>query len=532
MMIVNDWRLTPGFLAFIDVIGSEKRIYLASRDKKADRNAVAKLLQDRPFTEITSDLNELELKFEKLSREWTTSSVGTYVRNSEIFPDDSWYRVMNFYDDQITDIFLSLDSKKGTFEGKVFEAIFSESNPSVVSFVCSDMPEYKIYLEEMRRRINCEINKKTKKWVPGHRYDTIKETYYFLGTFASRKSALNNSEFKENLEMATAYLYTNIVYDSDKSITDIIKTRCFGDKPEDIKVIFSLPSAVESGEVLEDDLSGVEIQKYWDVMLDNAVKACSVNKSKDYIGYHDTYKIFEIFSYFSSWGKLDYPKEITDKLKDILKNLAFDTLIEWYGVQRSDNNLNILPGKEDDDNIKSIERNLYGLTRDPNISRTAFYQALLGKMGINITDIIRDVFIDWKTTELVNDFNDYLKYSFYFDRRNNDYELTSRQRVNTTSYHIDAVPIKSILGPGVLTKSVIDLVDFARNNHGSGVSKYAVYNVGTIKSPKEYISCELTLNDLLSYIGEDSITDELKSEIIGKKFTRIVVQVDKDKELE
>ena len=47
-MIINDWRLTPGFLAFVDVVDHEKRVYLASRDKKADKNVIVILIQCRP----------------------------------------------------------------------------------------------------------------------------------------------------------------------------------------------------------------------------------------------------------------------------------------------------------------------------------------------------------------------------------------------------------------------------------------------------------------------------------------------------
>lgn len=529
-MIVNDWRLTPGFLAFVDVVDGEKRVYLASKDKKADKNVVMKLIQDRPFTEIDADLNELELEFRRLNKEWVTSSVGIFIRNPEVFSDDSWYRVMNFYDEHLANIFLSLDSKKGTFEGKVFEAIFSETSPSTVSFVCLEMPEYKTYFEEMKRRINCETNKKTKKWVAGHRYDTIKETYFFLGTFASRKESLTNSEFKQNLEMANAYLYINTIRSTDKSISDIFKTRVFGDGPEDIKVMFALPSAVESGEALVNDFVDEEIQNYWDVMLDNAVEACKVNRSKDYVGYRDTYRIFEIFSYFSSWAKLDYPKDIVNKFKCILADLAFDTMVEWYGIQRSDNNLNILSTKSKEDNIKALERNIYNLTRDVNISKSAYYPALLKCMGIVMGDILTNVFIDWNDSNFCDSFNDYLKYSFYFNKRNSDLGLISRQRVKTTSYSIDVVTIESILGPGLLKDTVVNLVKYARDNHGSGVSKYAIYNVGTKKAPKEYISCEVTLDDILSFV-KDSRTDKLESEIISKKFTRITVQADKDIEL-
>jgi hypothetical protein len=530
-MIINDWRLTPGFLAFVDVVDHEKRVYLASRDNKADKNVVAKLIQDRPYTELTVDINELELKFEKLQREWITSPVGVFIRNPEIFPDDSWYRVMNFCNDTMFDIFLSLESNKGTFEGKIFEAIFSESSPNVVSFVCSEMPEYLVYFEEMKRRINCETNKKTKKWISGHRYDTIKETYFFLGEFASRKESLNNSEFKDNLGMATAYLYTNVITDKDKNISDIFKTRVFGPRPEDIKVIFSLPSAVESGAALTNDFEIAEIQNYWDVMLDNAVEACKINKSNNYIGYYDTYRIFEVLGYFSSWANLNYPEKIVSKFKSILGDLAFDALVEWYGIQRSDNNLTILSSKSMDDNKKSLERTIYNLTRDVNISKSAYYPALLKYMGIKMDKILEEALLDWDESRFCDDFDNYLKYSFYFDKRNSDLDLISRQRVNTTSYSIDIVTIEKLLGNGPLKNAVINLVNFAKDNHGAGTSKFAIYNTGTKKSPKEYISCEVTLRDVIDYM-KDSISDELKSEIVKKKFTRIVVQADKDRELE
>ena len=535
-MIINDWRLTPGFLAFVisteTSTGSSKRVYLASRDKKTDASAVQKLIPETPYTEITSDLNELEFKFERLEKEWTPNSVGAFIRSPEIFSDDSWYRVMNFYEPHMVDILIDLCPNKGTFEGLTFEAIFSESTPGVVSFVCPGMPGYMTYFEEMKRRINCETNKKTKKWIPGHRYDTLKETYYYLGTFASRKDSANNSEFKETLEMANAYLYVNHLRDTDRSITDIFKTRTFGTGPDNILVSYTLPSAVESGEALINDFEGGDIRDYWNVMIDNAVEDCKVKKSENYTGFDNTYKIFDVLCYFSNWSKLDYPSEIKEKIAGIIDKLAYDALVEWCGIQRSDNNLTIDPSsKSEKDNVKALERNIYALTRDTNISKNAYYPVLFKKLGINLDSILTESLKDWDPSDFSGNFSTYCQYGFYFDKRNSDINLISRQRVNTSSYSIDLVPIKSILGEGTLTRTVIDMINFAKQNCGIGVSKYAVYNVGTKKSPKEYISCEVTLKDLLDHT-KDSISDELKSEIIKHKFTRIIVQADKDRELE
>ena len=533
-MIIDDWRLTPGFLAFVVSTDSNKRVYLASRDKKADATAVQKLIPETPYTEITSDLNELEFKLEKLGKEWAPFDVGAFIRSPEIFSDNSWYRVMNFYEPHMINILLDLCPNKGTFEGIMFEAIFSESALGSVSFVCPSMPEYKAYFEEMKRRINCETNKKTKKWIPGHRYDTIKETYYYLGTFASRKESLNNSEFKEALDMANAYLYVNHLRDTDKSITDIFKTRMFGTGPDDIQVTYTMPGAVESGEALVNDFDGADIRDYWNIMLDNAVEACKVKKSENYIGFDDTHRIFDVLCYFSTWHKLDYPEETKNRVSEIISKLAYDALVEWAGIQRSDNNLTIDPANKSrtlKDNVKALERNIYALTGDVNISKSAYYPALFKRMGINLEDVLTKAIQDWDPSGFSKDFNTYCQYGFYFNKRNSDVNLISRQRVNTCTYSIDVTPIKNILGDGALTRSVIDIINFAKQNCGVGVSKYAVYNVGTKRNPKEYISCEVTLKDLLDHT-KDSISDELKAEIIKNKFTRIIVQADKDKELE
>ena len=109
--LVDDWRLTPGFTAFVFAVGSERRVYLASRDKKTHKTPVIKLMGDNfaKCDELSIDLNELDLKFGRIHREWISDVLGIYVRNPEVFPDDSWYRVMNFDESQLPNFFLDLD---------------------------------------------------------------------------------------------------------------------------------------------------------------------------------------------------------------------------------------------------------------------------------------------------------------------------------------------------------------------------------------------------------------------------------------
>ena len=529
--LVDDWRLTPGFTAFVFAVGSERRVYLASRDKKTHKTPVIKLMGDNfaKCDELSIDLNELDLKFGRIHREWISDVLGIYVRNPEVFPDDSWYRVMNFDESQLPNFFLDLDCNKGEFPGQTFEAVFSETNPEVVSFVCPAMPTYRKYLEEMKRRMNCEFNKKSKKWVPGHRYDTVKETYFYLGHVKSRKTDPNNSEFKGDSDMVDAYLYVNVLRDSDKSISDILKTRTFGQELEDIKVLYSIPSSVESGEVLADDF-GSDIEVYWETMINNTIESCKETLSKEYIGYKDTGKLFDILCYQSP-DHLEYPKEVVDRYRDILVKLADDALVRCYNLQRSDKNINVLQGNKLEDNVKALERNLYLLTKDGNMSRNAYYPQLFKKLKIDVSAIIRDEMEGWSETRLLVDFDTFKKYEFYFDTRSNDLNITSRQRIHTTTYSTDVTTVKDIFGTGELSEAIINLVDNAKDNFGIGISEYSVYNAGTKKKPNEYVSCVVTLQDIINYAGPN-LSDILKQEIMGKRFTRAIVNIDKDKKTE
>ena len=93
--------------------------------------------------------------------------------------------------------------------------------------------------------------------------------------------------------------------------------------------------------------------------------------------------------------------------------------------------------------------------------------------------------------------------------------------------------LDTVCGNGELRDSVINIVNFARNNFGAGASSYTLYNAGTKKKPMEYITVEVTLDDLVSWAGgKDKLSDSLKKEIMSTKFTRVTVIIDKDKEVE
>ena len=532
-LAVEDWRLTPGFVAFVSVGSKNRKVWLCARDKKVYKTALKKEVPSDIVTkEIHPDLNEMELKFVRLEKEWGEEA-GLFIKNPEIFPDDSWYQVMNFYKDHLVNFLLDTSSTKGEFLGQVFEAIFSETEPTLVSFVSPDMTKYNTYFEEMKRRLNCEFGKKVKKWVPGHRYDTLKESYYYLGSMLSRKSMDTNSEFLDDDKMVPVHLYVSSLKSTDKDISDVLKTRTIGLEAGDIKILRTFPSAFDAGEALNDDL-GDDIRIYWEEMLNTAVEACKtkVNDGGDYIKYVDTRRIFDVLS-IQSPDRLDYSKSISEKVAEIIKKLCTDVVYCNYGIVHADKNLDISASQTMDANIDAIIRNLCYKTRDPNLLRTSYYSGLVKKLGIDTRVIAAEAINSFSETSLCIDFDTFRRYSFYFDMRRQEIDITAKQRDKSALYRSDPITVESMFGGGELTDTIKKLVSFAKDNCGFGVEMFNVYNVGTKKSPNEYIHCVITLQNLIDFVGGvDKMSDQLKAEVLRNKFTRVIVTADKDAAIE
>ena len=527
MTISNDWRLTPSLDAFV-VSGMDKKyIYLVATEKKQYKSAVEKTI-GAPYKEIHIELNEFQIKFSKPENENSLDPV-VMVRNPEVLPDDSWYVVSNFYYPGYINFFLELDSSGGVFT-ETFEAIFSETSPLLVSFSAPGMKNYKTYLEEMKRRVNCEVKKKTKKWIPGHRYDTLKETYYYLGEVMSRRVKPDDSEFCDNDAMVPAYLYVSSL-SGEKKISDIMNTRVFGDGENDIKITYTIPSSVESGQVLEDDF-GDDIKNYWEALIDNTTKVCTKIDSHGYEDLVDTKKLFDVFCYQTK-DKYDYPESLKNKIEPVLLKILRNRLIEGWNMTNVRKDMSIDSKQSEKENIAALEKNLYFKTNDINTSRYAYYSKLMSSLGIDMNLVITKALALWDEKEFTTTFDEFYKNSVYFDVRKTQANTVVRQRVSSTTYKLDVVKLDTVCGNGELRDSVINIVNFARNNFGAGASSYTLYNAGTKKKPMEYITVEVTLDDLVSWAGgKDKLSDSLKKEIMSTKFTRVTVIIDKDKEVE
>ena len=530
---MNNWRLVTDLVAFLPSSSKEKSVLLSAPEKKSYELAVTRQIEGY-YDTIHMDENKFELKINKNGI--------LEIKSKQLPESESWYQIKNCETDVlIYKLITQLNVNKGSFDSYEFMAVFNEDFPSDVEFICSEMEEYRQCYEEMRRRTCCEIYSKTKKWIPGHRYDSIKNTYYYLAKVNSTRENETYSSFKAESPTVVYLVVTNLK-ENEKTVSDVLKNRAIGNEKDDIQILYSIPSMVDSGEELKDDFTGIE--EYWKYLTQNTVMAY---KTKQPFGYDEinTKKVrflFDTISLYNDSSKYDgnymVEPDITVKelLSDITKELVFDCILKYWNLPSFREDLQIGDSKTIDKNIKSLHKLFFSnYIEDPNSLKFDYYENLYGQMNVNIEDIINDELIGWSENIVYSDFDNYLKYIFYTEKRNKSNHV-SQQRVKSTNYKLTISTLKDIFGEGPLRESLLKLINYSNHNYGKGVSAYEIISVGTKKEPKDFISCVITVDDLLKFQkgekGEEIIPENLKYDILTNRFHKLSITYDLGGEIE
>ena len=163
-----------------------------------------------------------------------------------------------------------------------------------------------------------------------------------------------------------------------------------------------------------------------------------------------------------------------------------------------------------------------------------YYSGLYKKIGLDLNAILIDTLGDWdENTVVYGSFDNYLKFISYTEQRLKN-QYVSQQRVNSTTYKLETNTLNDIFGETELKDSLIELVNYAKSNIGLGIDSYRILNIGTKKSPKEFISCTVTINDLIDFKskkGELELSETLKHDILLAKFCQVSVSFDRDSEI-
>ena len=542
-VISNDsWRLVTDILCYVN--NTEKKLYIASLEKKAYESAIIKMIPDiYSYTKISLGNNEFNLKVDEKFK--------VYIKSPELPKGDEFYRVMNLWSGKenlfFGELFSNLASDKGYFGDSVFfEPIFSDSHPTEVFLVAQGTEFYKTAFEEMKRRINCQICKKTRKWIPGHRYDSLDKTYYYLGEFEGRKANAENSDFLGDQDTVTVQLVIQSIPDGAKRISDIFKRSIYSSSTERgkdrIEILYTStpPSMVDSGEVLEDDIK--DIQDYWEDMVDNTIKICGISNDFGYVS-HMVNGIEALMNIFSvqSPGNLIYnlSEDMKTKIEDYISSLLQENILLWWNLGSSSskaiiNNTNTL-----ENNKKNLENLFFRNLRDGNLKKNTYYPELWKAMDLREFDkLIEESLLNNYPDDIIflGELKDYIKYgSIYFSgHETKESEFSCQQRIDSTNYKLQVTKMSEIFKKTpILEEAIRNIVKEARENFGHGVSEFTYTNIGNRKDSRIYTSLKVTLNDIIGFYGGiGNIPGEVINEIVDSHFWSFKLTIDKDKELE
>lgn len=517
------WRLTTDVVFIVENTDGENLVYIASPEKKQYEVAVSKLAKEE-YSRQTIENTDFDIK---ISTEDDRFYPDIYIKTDQI-PELGWAKISNFNYSSFWNVISQCNLNKGNLSGK-FKIIFTESDPRVVSLVSPDMSEYKDTVEEMKRRLRCEIGKKTKSLKPGHRYDLLKETRYYLCEVVSRKFNKCNSIFIDDDEAAKsvkAYIYTNKISDTDTTISDVLNNRKFGSGSYDLKIAIDENSVwIDSGEILKDDFTG-NIKDYWETIVEKTIESNIVRawSSCNYV----IYNLDNILGILSCQSEKDMSYDISDsfrnKLTDIIcNNINFYFLYNW-GLKPYDKDLEICDKKDIYGNVKSLSKLFYNSIDDENILKNIYYEGLFNKLRIDINNISRSIIINFYEPDLSNSLDNFMKYRFYWKNKKFMYskpilDFTLNKIVDPSGN------IENIFGTSELSNTIRELYEHALSNYGEGIEDFSIRNT---KGKGIVVLCKITLNDIIKFKkGVSRVSETLKSEIILNKFDSITIQCNK-----
>lgn len=526
---MKNWRSTAGFTAFFLV--DSNKVYLASNEKKSYQVAVSNLIKTDEYTSenyVENKIDQVKIILEE------NSNLRLEIKSS-LFPTDNWYSLMNFSQSTLGMLITQTTVIDGLIDAS-FEIIFNSLDPTQVSLITPTMTEYKDCLSEMARRLSYDLGKKTKKWIPGHKYELENGTYIYLGSYLSRKKDSAKGEFQKDLSMAPVNLYVSSLKDGETKVSDIFNNRPFDCVAEDgIKMLYgTIKSAIDAGEVLTNDLAS-DVSTYWETLLDNTSKRFLTKTVFDREIYLNLRDILDIFS-VQTEDSLNYSTLITPELKDkiinIVKIWTWNIIVSKWNDSRSVGSFCIGDKESKSDNIKRLSSLVVYTIRDENKFSTSYYIELFKELGINLDSISEELIDKWKNDfvpKLNTDFDTYLNVFEQFETVG-DRHVNLRDK-SLIGYRNNDVSVKKFYGEGELFNSISSLSSHALMNHGAGISEYKTFKVGTVRNPKYYTKITINLVDLLNYINSElELTETLKNEIMNSKFTSVCIEVDSDAE--
>lgn len=418
---------------------------------------------------------------------------------------DEWWTLLKWDPKNLGALISQLTCTEGRFEGYSFEPAFSPEGEVFV--VTPSMDEYDEAFNEMTRRFNCATLKKTKKWIPGNRYDSENKTYYYLGQFLSHKRKSDSSEFLSGKDLQPCYLVCENPRGLTK-ISEILKTLPYGRDEEGIQVLYTLPAMVNSGKAITDDAPTLET--LWEDQFPQSA--------------------LETFAYCSNPEHGPIEGRLLEKVESLVREKMMSLLVRFYDLNYNGPDSAVLKENDLETNVINLGRLYISNLEDPNVLSRIYYPIMFRELGVDLDDIAKQCLSLWAGGAIMND--QYFKYyKDYFKYRPNKTVINQRKTsLGRGQIHPGRDKDKAVLEslPTELGKTCRSIVDNALLTGGLGVEHYSIRNAGSKSNPKLYIVIRLTLQDIMNYYPQ-GLPQSLMTEIVETRFQELDIEADKER---
>lgn len=256
---MNKWRTANDLKGYLDV--SRKYIYVVDEIEIQARKLEA-LIKDEIKKHPELVLTKIPGKGVKAKIQGGFLWIWIADKNIE-----DWFQVMHF---DVRDFLLynsDLEIKGGELQGDDWCFVTDTADPRILGLTRESGDTWKQAMSEMRRRLVIDLSKKTRKLKVGHKYSTMSGDFVVIATVGSHR--LNPSKRPDVvLRRKNLFIVTWELDPKYKTTSEVYKSLPWMNiedpelpKPGGLYIISKPGLCVEGGEVLKDDITGVE--KLW-----------------------------------------------------------------------------------------------------------------------------------------------------------------------------------------------------------------------------------------------------------------------------
>lgn len=145
-------------------------------------------------------------------------------------------------------------------------AVFNSYDPRMISFVSEESQTYLDILSNSSLALIGKSGKRTRKFEPGHLYESSLGIFVYLGEFGSHRGATpKDNDFQDVCKRTVHFVSFGLDTDKYKTVSEVIENLPFAteedpDNPENgyITVYSQIPMAYDFGEVITSDLGNYE----------------------------------------------------------------------------------------------------------------------------------------------------------------------------------------------------------------------------------------------------------------------------------